>query len=211
MQTIIQVVTAATETILATLYEAKVALRITGETNDELVELSLRQSSEEIALACCRVLAKETVVETFREIPNAPTTLYLSHYPIQEITNVTNDGNTVAESGYAVDAKAGKITILENAWGSTAAVSYTGGYDCPFDVPPPLRKAAILYTREAYFAAVRGDASVRMISHKEARIIYFDPNMALRAMAVGGAGAGGATPTQRAARALLSHFTRFAV
>jgi hypothetical protein len=63
--------------------------------------------------------------------------------------------------------------------------------------------------REAYDAGVRGDATVRMIGHKESRIIYFDPNAL--AKSVGGGGTSGGTAAQRASRDLLDHFTRFEV
>jgi hypothetical protein len=59
-----------------------------------------------------------------------------------------------------------------------------------------------LLGREAYYASVRGDSSVRMIGHKESRIIYFDPNSA--SSKSGSAG----SATFRAAADLLSHFTR---
>ena len=60
--------------------------------------------------------------------------------------------------------------------------------------------------REAYYASVRGDATIRMIGHKESRIIYFDPNVL--AKSAGGGGTGG-SPAQRAVHDLLSHFTRY--
>jgi hypothetical protein len=86
-------------------------------------------------------------------------------------------------------------------------VNYSGGYHLPDEAPPALKQAAIMLMREAYYASVRGDATVRMIGHKESRIIYFDPNLLARS--TGGSGHG--TPAQRAAADILSSFTRYEV
>jgi hypothetical protein len=72
----------------------------------------------------------------------------------------------------------------------------------------------ILLTREAYYTTQRGDASVRSISHKESRIIYFDPATQMKAAAAagggggGGGGAAGGTAAQKAAQSLLQRYTR---
>jgi hypothetical protein len=64
-----------------------------------------------------------------------------------------------------------------------------------------------MLAREAYYSTLRGDASVRMVAHKESRIIYFDPNV----LAKSGGGGSHGTPAQRAASDLLTHFTRYEV
>jgi len=86
-------------------------------------------------------------------------------------------------------------------------ISYTGGYDLPNDAPESLRQAAILLTRESYYAAIRGDASVKMVGHKESRVSYFDP---MRSMGGGSGGSSGpATPARRAIDDILRAYTRF--
>jgi hypothetical protein len=87
-----------------------------------------------------------------------------------------------------------------------ATIEYSGGYNLPDEAPPALKQAATMLMREAYYAGQRGDASVRMIGHKESRVIYFDPNAAARS--AGGGGSAG-SPAQRAAHDLLTHFTRY--
>jgi hypothetical protein len=89
-------------------------------------------------------------------------------------------------------------------------VTYTGGYELPFESPPALRQAAILAVREAYYASIRGDATIRMVGHKESRVIYFDPNAALKAISGSGSGGGGSAAT-RSMKALLERFTRMEV
>lgn len=207
MQSSIQIVKRADDISLISLYEAKIALQITDDTQDELLERLILQMSGEIAALCNRTFARETLIETFREINENIARLYLSHWPVKEITLVTNNGaELVADVDYELDSETGRLWNISGTWDEPVVVAYTGGYLLPFEAPYALRQASILLSREAYFAATRGDASVRMISHKDSRIIYFDPN-ARTAVASGAAG----SAAQRAAGDLLKRFTRFEV
>ena len=106
-----------------------------------------------------------------------------------------------------LDALWGKVTLPNGgSFAEQTVIAYSGGYNLPDEAPPALKNAAVMLMREAYYAGQRGDQSVRMIGHKESRIIYFDPN---RTAASGGGGSQGGTPAQRAAYDLLSHFTRY--
>jgi hypothetical protein len=211
MQTSLTVITPAQDISLVSLYEAKIALNLGSSSNpalDDQISLMIEWSSAEIAAMCNRTFAKETVTETFRDVDTfSNRRIFLSRYPVISVSNVDEDGDVlVVGDHYDIDSGSGTITRMDSAWLSPSSITYTGGYDLPNNSPRALRQAAILMVREAYYASVRGDASVRMVAHKESRIIYFDPN-ALAVKAAGG-GAGG-SPARRAVGDLLKHFTRF--
>jgi hypothetical protein len=208
MKNTIIVTTPAADINLVSLYEAKVQLKLTDDGSDDLVEMLVRQASDEIAAYCNRTFARESVVETFTDLRSDVSQLYLSRFPVASIDSVNAAGTDITD--YTLESNTGLLLPGSNgAWAEPIIVTYTGGYDLPFDAPPALRKASTLLIREAYYAAVRGDATVRMLSHKESRIIYFDPNL-IAARAAGGAGVAAAgSAAQRAAHNLLVHFTRY--
>lgn len=215
MQTTSRIITPAEDISLLTLYEARLALNLTSsnEMLDDQIELMIKWASAEIATLCNRTFARETLVETVSEIGgDSSGKLYLSHWPVVEIAGISEDGGAdlVEDDDYVVDTGSGVITRLGTPWTEAIEVEYTGGYNLPFEAPVALQQAALLMTREAYYATVRGDATVRMVSHKDSRIIYFDPNAKSAAAAGGGGGMGG-SPARRAVGDLLKHFIRFAM
>jgi hypothetical protein len=159
-----------------------------------------------VQVLCSRFFPKEQVIETFREIENPITSLFLSRYPVktEDIVSITVDNEPIA---YDVDSESGRLTLSDGqVWAESVVATYAGGYLVPQDVPPAIRQAVVLFTREAYYSALRGDSSIRAIAHKESRITYFDPNAH-----VGGAGGSGnmsGTAAQRAAKDLLFRYTR---
>lgn len=211
MQSIVTVVTPAQDVALVSLYEAKLGLNLmtsTDATLDDQLELLIEWASAEIAELCHRVFAKETVIESFDEVSSFSSRLYLSRWPvIGPITEITEDGvPLVLDTDYNLDRENGILRRIDAPWVAPLTISYTGGYDLPNDAPRALRQAAILMTREAYYATTRGDASIRMVAHKESRVIYFDPNAKS-----GGASASGSSAARRAVSDLLQRFMRFYV
>jgi hypothetical protein len=206
MQNVIDVLKPATELSLITLFEAKNALSLTDEKSDDLIKFITIRASDEIARYCNRVFAQETVTETFRTT-NLGSKLFLERYPVKEILNINGGPLT---SSYQLDKLSGKLLCLDNVFSEGTSVTYTGGYELPFESPPSLRQAAILAVREAYYASIRGDSTIRMVGHKESRVIYFDPNAALKASSGSSAGGGGSAAT-RSMKALLERFTRMEI
>jgi hypothetical protein len=206
MQSSLTVVTPAQDVSLVSLYEAKIGLNLASSTDtalDEQLELLIEWSSAEIAALCNRVFAQETVIETFQNIGSWNNRTYLSRYPVKEITAITEDDVVMTTDDYTLDKETGLLIRNGGAWSTPIAVSYTGGYSLPNDSPRALRNAAVLMTREAYHATTRGDSSIRMVAHKESRVIYFDPN------SKSGSSGGSSSPARRAVADLLKHFTRF--
>lgn len=206
MHSSITVVKPAPDIALVTLYEAKVALKIptSSTTDDESLKYMILRASDEVQTLCSRFFPKEQVIETFREIENPITKLYLSRWPVKpdDIVSIEVDGG---EADFDIDSESGKLSLWGgNFWAETVIATYSGGYEIPQGVPPALKQAVLLFTRDAYYSAQRGDASIRSITHKESRIMYFDPNAKSSS---GGGGASG-SPAQRAAKDLLQRFTR---
>jgi hypothetical protein len=211
---ITDVIKAAENWSLVTLYEAKLALNMpqSTTTSDDQLELLIKWASEEIALMCNRNFARETVTERFDDMAGiSPPRLYLSYAPVRQITTVTDNGTLLLTTDYRVDIKNG-IVYMNGGWSGPAEITYEGGYDLPFDAPKGLGQAAMLLMKEAYYSNIRGDTTIRSISHKESRVMYFDPNAANKGGG-GGSGAGGiAAPGSTARKAvdrLLQKYTRF--
>lgn len=209
MQSSLTVIKPAQSLSLVSLYEAKLALNLQGQTDavlDEQLEMMIEWSSAEIAAMCNRTFARETVIETFSRV-GEHNRIYLSRYPVKEITAITEDGETlVVDDDYTLELANGLMLRKDAGWYAPVSISYTGGYDLPNDAPKALRQAALLKTREAYYAMSRGDASIKTIKHKESSVTYFDPNQ--QSKSLGGGGSGGSAAT-RAIGDLLKHFTRF--
>ena len=198
---------------LLTLYEARLGLNMfttgTDGLNDQ-IEMLIEWSSDEIAFSCNRSFGRETVQETIREImlggsSSSSKRLYLAKFPNIEIESVFENGNKLSEGiDFEVEDQGGWLVRLNNKdWVSPVVVIYTGGYNLPKEAPGSLKQAAILLTRESYYAAARGDASVKLVVHKESRVGFFDP----RAPA-GGGGGRGSSPARRAIDNLLQGYTR---
>jgi hypothetical protein len=198
---------AAPDPALVTLHEAKTALQLPTNvtTGDEALRQMILRSSDEVQTLCSRVFPKETVIETFRECDNPISRLYLSRYPVQplDIVSITADGSAL-DLEYDIDVASGKLSLWGgNIWASSLTVEYAGGYEIPNGVPYALRQAVLLFIRDAYHTAARGDSSIRQISHKESRISYFD-----QSKADSGASGGGVSAAQKAATSLLQRYTR---
>lgn len=208
MQSTIDVIEPAKDIDLVTLYAAKVALNVgSSTTQDDLISQFITFASDKIATTCNRVFAERTVIETFLEVDDQ-LRIFLSQWPVnldKPFVVEENGIELIMDTDYDVDVEKGRLTRFGAMWTEPVIVTYTGGYDLPHKAPPALQQAALLGTREAYFLAIRGDSSIRSVSHKESRVMFFDPNTALKSLS---GGSSGASPAQRAIDSLLAHYMR---
>jgi hypothetical protein len=187
---------------LLTLAEAKTFLGITDTSRDAQLQLWLSMSSAMVAEMCNRVFAKEKVKETWFCL--ASSSLYLTRWPVKatDIVSVTDNGVTLSSADYLLEETKGHL-YRASGWATPVEIVYTGGYMCPSEVPDDLKYAASLLVQEqramALIASVSG---VRMLSHKHARVMFYDPN---RVQQRGGVG----TAAQQQAKSLLANYTRF--
>jgi hypothetical protein len=211
----IKVIEPADDFALLTVDELKAALGISSidpTQDDQLTEL-INRYSDVVATLCNRVFAKEKVRETWRCVgSDCPgTRLFLSHWPIQEadIESVAAPRSSVLDpASYELEEKSGKLTLF-GAGASEIVVTYTGGFDLPDEAPPALKQACELLIRDARASAQRqhqAASGIRQLTHKEARVVFFDPATSERAQQLGSS-----SGINTAIYNLLMHFVRLQV
>jgi hypothetical protein len=210
----VKILSPAVTTDLITLAELKTSLGLGAGPafNDPQLEQAILFNSYSLAVRCNRVFASERVEETWEwdgcECLQNPR-IFLTHFPVlsTDIESVTTGGTLVDPANYELEENSGKLRYLLGGWLDPTVITYTGGYVLPDNAPPALKQAATILTRGAYYSSLTSSAvagGMRQISHKHARVTFFDPfQQAL--MAMGGPG------VQQAVESLISHYTRYSV
>jgi hypothetical protein len=113
---------------------------------------------------------------------------------------------------YELEEASGKLSNIsvggEQAvgWNHPVTVHYSGGYALPDEAPLELKHAVVMLIREEKIRMMQAQtAGIRQISHKEARVSFFDPNAVLLRSV------GMQSPTMKAVESILTHFMRFEV
>jgi hypothetical protein len=107
-------------------------------------------------------------------------------------------------STYELEEASGKLSLF-TARTEPIDVTYTGGFNLPDEAPDDLKDATFILVRKGKTDAERGaTAGIRSISHKDQRVMFFDPN------AQGSSGTG-STEAIKAVHALLYHYSRLEV
>jgi hypothetical protein len=199
----VEILTPATSFNLMTLDELKKALGITSGTpaTDDQWNWLIESNSVAIAGLINRVIAKEECEETWREVQNQQR-IYLTHFPVKaaDIDSVTTNGGNRLD--YELEEASGKLQIF-TAFAEPVVVHYTGGYDLPDEAPMDLKQCCVLMaaTWKAQLAMVQV-TGVKMIAHKEARVMFHTPTTG------GGIGVHG-SGVPPAVEAILTGYTRF--
>jgi hypothetical protein len=166
-----------------TLEEAKILLGIaSGDTSqDEALKMLITMNSTTVAEMANRTFAKEKVRETWRDVGNGR--LYLTHFPVKEddIELVVAASNLVELEDYELEEASGKLSHVRvgeassSLWPQSVIVTYTGGFTLPDEAPWPLKHATGLLIREERVSQQQASVSgIRQLSHKEARVTFFD-------------------------------------
>jgi hypothetical protein len=207
---IIDIIDPATSQDLMTLEDIKIMFGIpaTDTSQDEQFQLLITIYSDIIATMCNRTFAKEKLTETWRDLQD--NRVFLSHYPVASIDDIESvecpRGTIMDPSGYEIEFKSGKIELYQSQ-SEPIVVTYTGGYDLPEEAPPALKQALIISIREERRQMqIASAAGIRSLSHKESRVVYFDPNAAL-SKSVGGSSSGLKDTIEN----LLMHYVRIQV
>jgi hypothetical protein len=191
-----------------TLKEAKLLLGLpvngADTVADETLELQIAIASATIMRLCNRMMAKQKVVETWFDF--AATKLFLRHFPVvdDEIEEVTTGRGLLTPDEYALEEESGTL------WGfgrfaEPVVITYSGGYQLPDDAPLDLKQATLLMLSQQRSQATRESIEgIRMIAHKDSRVLFFDPNQQAKAAAAGGATRSGIP----AVDSILDHYTR---
>jgi hypothetical protein len=214
VDTIIKILTPATSYDLITLAELKVMLGIqsTDTSQDAQLQMWIDQYSDYISTLCNRVFAYEEVRETWRADPtHASNRIYLSHWPVKDadIQSVECPRGTPLDpaTDWELEEKSGKLEVMTSL-ADPIDVTYWGGFDVPTETPPALKAACEILIRAAKAQAVAAaTAGIRSLTHKEARVMFFDPAAIFGKMAGGGPIAAATATVNN----LLYHYMRFNV
>ena len=196
---------------LLTLDECKLLLgmSLSDATHDQQLKLQISIYSQTVERMANRIFAKETGIESWRETFNGR--LFLTHFPVKaaDIQSVSAAGTVVDPSTYTLEERSGKLSNRGTAdavaidWPVPVYVTYTGGFDLPGEAPEPLKQACVILIMEARLRMVQAQvAGIRQVSHREARVTFFDPNAVLLRL-------GGKSPSTQAVKDLLVQYTRF--
>jgi hypothetical protein len=191
---------------LLKLSEAKTILNIpSGDVSlDDNLKWMITANSALISTMTNRIFGRERLVETWRELGS--NRIFLTHWPVKEseIEEVKAGSTVLSPTEYVLEERSGKLSVYNGGWIQPVSVTYTGGYDLPDDAHPTLKYATGLLVgktkKEQASAALTG---VRMIAHKEARVMFHNP-------ATGGGASSGTSDsaTDKAVESLLYHFIR---
>jgi len=211
---ILKTLTASPTQDLMTVEELKVKLGIPAGNiaGDEALAALITTYSDVIATLCNRVFGRERMQETWRGLDSS-NRVFLSHYPIKVETDVESvycpRGSTVINPvGYEIELKSGKVELYQSQM-EPIVITYTGGYKLPEEAPPALKECLAIMVRDARASEqLASVAGVRSLSHKESRVVYFDPNATASR---GGGSATGGMGLTGTINALLMHYVRLQV
>ncbi len=175
MPSIVTVTEAATSFLLASVDDLKAEIAL--ETDDNTITLRcIKTASAQVTRYLNRVLARETVSETFRfdgagwngqhrDMSHRASHLVLDRYPVAQIISVTVDGTTLdPTTDYECDMESGQLFRL---WGDRRAswsgvkivVVYQAGYVLPpaqgANLPDEINTATIRLAAQLFQARER--------------------------------------------------------
>lgn len=135
MRSIVSITVPATATALTTLAAVREELGLSDQEDNALVQRMIARASVSVVGFLGRPLARETVVETFRDVLDLPM-LRLSRYPVVSIASVVVDGLTLAGADYELAGERQQLhrLVSDDVVDWTArkiVVTYTGGYLLP--------------------------------------------------------------------------------
>lgn len=155
--------TAASSYDLVDLATVKAELGLSVSTYDTALSLYISSESQKIEHLCNRVFAEEAVTETFR-LSEGTGAVALSRVPVQTVTAITLDGETLDPSLYNLETSSGVLWSIDEEGcptlflGSVLVVSYEGGYS---SIPPALKDACLRQVSSRWYARAK-DPSVRV-------------------------------------------------
>jgi hypothetical protein len=204
---IVKVLEPAENRNFLTLEEARLMLGLpAGDAEaDKALEQQIEIASATIAELCNREFGREKVRETWYELNDRR--LFLTRFPVAEddIESITVGGASLVEDDdYDLEEKSGTIRPFAH-FAAPIRVIYTGGYELPHDAPKPLKQATILLVTQQRSQATRESIEdIRMIAHKESRVLFFDPSQQTKTTTGGGALGSGIKQVDD----LLMHYVR---
>jgi len=220
MDPTLNVITAATSVALISLDDAKIMLGLPAgpSADDARLQMLLDQNGIILAHKANReTFAKEKVSERWDCVapvccPDGSCKIWLMRAPVKlaDIESIESPAGTVIDpADIRLEERTGKI-VFPLGCGSEILITYTGGFDLPDEAPLDLQRAAGLELRQYQTQAAQeatSGAGIRLLQHKDSRIVYFSP----RDMAGGSssAAAPATSLTDNAVKNLIAPYTRY--
>jgi hypothetical protein len=218
---LVNVITPATSVGLISLEDAKILLKIPTDdvSNDAQLQMVIDQNSMILANKANRdTFATEKVTERWDCVgpvccPDGTCKIYLTRYPVKpaDIVSVESpQGTLIDPSGYRLEQNTGKLVLIGGC-ASEILITYTGGYSLPNEAPLDLQQMAGLMVQQFQTQAAQaatGGSGIRMLAHKDSRIMYFSP----KDMAGGGGSSStsvSASVSDSAINNLIKKYTRY--
>lgn len=206
---------------LISLADLKILLKIpeSDVSNDAQWQMVINQNSAILANKANReTFAREKVSERWMCVgpvccPDGACKIWLTRAPVKladiEILE-SPAGYPVDKGSILLEEKTGKIIFPAGCSGEIL-ITYTGGYALPEEAPLDLQRAAGMMAQEFQTQAAQaatGGSGVRMLAHKESRIMYFSPKDMAGGNGASSASAG-ASLSENAINNLLKPYTRY--
>jgi len=179
---------------LITLADLKLALGITGTSEDANLQAAITFQSRLIAEYCGRRFGRAEVMETFTfdpwEVLPTRQALILSLFPVPQIHEVSTMGATAQD--FQFDPRSGRLWPRDKTWwywippgtpgleSYTVAVNYSGGYDLPEEADARLQRAVIECVNGVRMNSAYGlrDPSIREVQHGDTKVSYVSQQFA---------------------------------
>jgi hypothetical protein len=215
----VKVLEAADSYALISVPAAKVMAGISVDDTslDAQIKMLIDQNSAIVANKCERTFAREKVVETWFAAPpvgfaSGMARVYLTHAPVRsvDIVSVETAGTVLDPADYTLEERTGKLTF-PSATGELV-VTYTGGYALPSEAPLDLQYyvgLSIRQYRTAEQQAGVAGSGVRMVAHRETRIMYHSPkDLAASTSTASTTTVSAGSTSERALDALIQRYKR---
>ena len=217
---LVNVITPATSIGLISLEDAKILLKIpAGDvSNDAQLQMVINQNSMILANKANRdTFAKEKVSERWDCVapvccPSLACKIWLTRAPVKlaDIESLESpEGVVIDPGGIRLEERTGKI-VFPDGCADEILITYTGGYDLPDEAPLDLQQVAGLMLQQFQTQAAQaatGGSGIRMLSHKDSRIMYYSPKD--MAGGNGGSSSVSASASDATINALLKRYTRY--
>ncbi len=166
---------------LTTVAAVNALLGIDGNTADDAVTAEqITLTSRMIADLCnagpdrLRTFGLLQLEENFRVQWGEPVhALYLRHFPVVQVTSLTQADSEADATMYEIDDEAGLLWMKCGRWCGELVINYSGGYDLPEEAPPLLAQACAEAIK-AQRANVGRDPAVRTVQHGDSSVTFSD-------------------------------------
>ncbi len=196
---------------LTTVEAVNAALGLDSNTADDAITAEqITTASRLIADQCnagpdrLRTFGLLQLEENFRVQWGEPVhALYLRHFPVVQVTSLTQADSEADATLYEIDDEAGLLWMKCGRWCGELVINYSAGYDLPTEAPPILAQACIeLIGAQRLLATTAAvDPNLREVQHGDTRVVY-------QTSAFGGSGVGASSSVPSSVMSMIDKYIR---